>query len=255
MAKFETKNPVFRKFKDAQENLVTEERQTASYKGIAGKVLFFFLFVLVGVGVSVALLKSISGGSDEFIDAYIIILIAAIVGTFIFSLLANLIPKTTKVTGALYCLFEGFLVGSISYIFGSVTQGAVPIALIGTITVFLVVTALYVTGVVKVTNKFLNFLIIFSLSFLISSFVMWIFVLISGYEINLWLVVLIGSISLFLAILYLFMDLKNIHMVVEGGFPKESEWYAAFGLTFTLIWIYIEILRIAFIILSYFRRD
>lgn len=254
MSKFSTTNPVFRKFRDTKDDLGVVETNTASYKGIAKKVLFFFLFVLVGAGVSVGLLKSIFAGSTEFEDTYFIILLVAIIGAFIFSILAHSIPKATKVTGAIYCLFEGFLVGSVSYIFGSVTYGAVPIALIGTLSVFLVVSALYVTGLVKVTNKFLNFLIILSLSFLVSTLFMLIFVWIVGMEINIWLVILIGSISLLLSILYLFMDLKNIHMVVEGGFPKESEWYAAFGLTFTLIWIYIEILRLAFIILSFVRK-
>ena len=40
------------------------------------------------------------------------------------------------------------------------------------------------------------------------------------------------------------MDLDTVRMVVEGRYPKEYEWYASFGLAFTLVWLYIEILRI-----------
>ena len=254
MSKFSTTNPVFRKFRDTKDDLGVVDTNTASYKGIAKKVLFFFLFVLVGAGVGVGLLSTIFAGQEEFGAPYIAILAIAIIGTFVCSIIASFVPKATKVAGTLYCLFEGFLVGSLSYIFGSITEGAVPIALIGTLSVFLVVTALYVTGLVKVTNKFVNFLIILTVSFIVGSLAMWIFVLITGFTIDLGLVILIGSLSLLISIMYLFVDIKNIHMVVENQFPKESEWYAAFGLTFTLIWIYIEILRLAFIILSRVKR-
>ena len=71
-----------------------------------------------------------------------------------------------------------------------------------------------------------------------------------GYEMNLGLNLLVSAISIFIASLYLFFDLENIRQVVQGQYPKQYEWYAAFGLSFTLIWLYVEILRIAIVILS-----
>ena len=53
MSKFSTTNPVFRKFRDTKNDLGVVDANTASYKGIAKKVLFFFQFVLVGAGVGV----------------------------------------------------------------------------------------------------------------------------------------------------------------------------------------------------------
>ena len=63
-------------------------------------------------------------------------------------------------------------------------------------------------------------------------------------------IIAIASLSTFLATLYLFFDLERVYQIVEGGAPETLEWNVAFGLVYTLVWLYIEILRLAFIILS-----
>ena len=60
----------------------------------------------------------------------------------------------------------------------------------------------------------------------------------------------VSAVTVLLAALYLLMDLDTIRRIVEGGMPKEMEWYASFGLAFTLVWLYVEILRIVAIVFS-----
>ena len=57
----------------------------------------------------------------------------------------------------------------------------------------------------------------------------------------------------FIATLYLFFDLEQIRQTVEGNYPKEYEWMASFGISFTLIWLYVEILRLVVIVFA--RHD
>lgn len=238
-------NPAFKRIEKAEYDVSYE---TATYKGIAAKTLYYLALVLGG-----------GLGGLFLIANYPTIGIAVFIGSFIVSLVCGLIallkPKATKVAGSLYCLFQGVFVGVISMTFAATTNGIVPAALLGVISVFLVVTTLYVTRIVKVTNKFMNFLFVFAISFLLTLVALFLFSIFGGFTFNLPIMALISGISVVLATLYLFMDLEQIRMVVEGEYPKEYEWHAAFALSYTLIWLYIELLRLIFILTRIFGKD
>ena len=59
-----------------------------------------------------------------------------------------------------------------------------------------------------------------------------------------WMGVAIGLVAVFLAAFSLVMDFTAIEQGVRAGAPKKYSWSAAFGLTVTLVWLYVEILRI-----------
>ena len=213
----------------------------ATYKGIALKTLFF-LFLTVASAVGGLLFGSV------YPEAYIVMIVVAALSTFVLSIISMLSVRACKITGSLYCIAEGLLLGIVSYAVSIVLEGAVSVALLATILVFAVVTLLYVTNIVKVDNKFMKFLSIFAISFILFMLFYSIYCWVTGSFASFGLSVLISILSIFLATLYLFFDLEKIRQIVEGGYDKSLEWNAAFGLSFTLIWLYVEILRLVIII-------
>lgn len=238
-------NPAFNQIKKAEYSVSYE---VATYKGIALKTLYYLALVLGGAIGGLFLTASYPNiGIAVFSASFIVSLVSG--------LIALLIPKATKIAGSLYCLFQGIFVGVISMTFAASTNGIVPAALLGVITVFLIVTTLYITRIVKVNNKFMNVLFVFAISFSITMVALYLLALFGGFEFNLPIIALISGVSVLLATLYLFMDLEQIRMVVEGGYPKEYEWHSAFALSYTLVWLYIELLRLIFVLTRIFGQD
>lgn len=231
--KFGSSNVVFRKM-NKEEVLVSSESST--YKGIALKTLFFLLMTVIGAAAGIALAFTMP-------EVFVVLLAISGLLTLIFSIVALVSPRLSKVFGTLYCLAEGMLVGVLSVVCEALVGGAVSIALLSTIAVFGVVCILYVSNIVKVNNKFMKFLSLLAISYIIGMIIFYIYTIFVP-EINIGLSLLISAITIFLACLYLFFDLENIRQVVEGGYDKKYEWVSAFGLAFTLIWLYVEILQL-----------
>lgn len=237
-------NLVFRRLRNMDFDNVNYE--VATYSGVAKKTIIYMV---------VTILSALGGvlSSYYYPTLFMTLIIASALTTFIFGLIALMAPGASKVCGLIYCFGEGVLVGVLSMAFSTVSQGIVPAALLSTFMVFGVVVTLFVTNIVKVTSGFRRFLITFGISFVISYLVVVLLMMLTGGEFSYGLLFIISLVSTALATLYLLLDLDNIRLVVEGGYPKEFEWYCAFGLAYTLIWLYVEILRLATIILG--RRN
>jgi uncharacterized YccA/Bax inhibitor family protein len=234
--RFGSSNPVFKRALDSERSYANYE--AATYAGVSRKLLYFVSMVLIGVFLGIYFLKN---------NAYEV-LIPTLFLTSIFSFISIISPAMSKVFGTLYCIGEGMIVGVVSYVVGAEYQGIVFIALLSTIVVLVVVATLFLTNIVKVNDKFMRFLLTFSISVIISVILMFIF----GYgrTQSFGIQVMVSAIMVFLATLYLFFDIENIRRVVEGGAPKQMEWYVSFGLVFTLVWLYLEVLRIVAIIMK-----
>lgn len=230
--RFESSNYVFKKI--LNDNTI-DNYNACTYKGVSLKVIYFLIMTLVGAGLGIvlALYKT---------EYFIALAVSSGLVTLISSLVAMSSVRLSKVFGTIYCLFEGLTVGVLSYACMQIVEGAVGVALLSTLAVFAVVSLLFVSNIVKVNNKFLRFLSIFAISYI--AFAIILSIASFFIEMNFGLYLLVSAISIFLASLYLFFDLENIRQMVEGSYPKEYEWFAAFGLSFTLIWLYVEILRL-----------
>lgn len=246
--RFRSTNPVFGKLNKMYPEYAGTQ---ATYTGVAGKTIYFMVVVAIGALAGILLFL------DEQLPFLLTIFAISGIVTFISSLVAFWSPGASKIAGTIYCLFEGVVVGVISLIFETLIPGVVPIALLGTIAVVFVAATLFLTGLVKVTSKFTKFLFIFSLSIILTYLLASLLSLFGTNNIfrdalsNPGVNILVSVIMIFLATLYIIFDLENIRQVVEGGQPKEMEWFAAFGLAFTVIWLYMEILPlVAQILLS-----
>jgi uncharacterized YccA/Bax inhibitor family protein len=157
-----------------------------------------------------------------------------------------------------YAVLEGVFIGMISKIFEQMYSGIVVQAVIGTFVAAGVTLAAYKFFNIRVTPRFTKVVVISTIAF---AGVMLINFLVSLFGINLGLRAYAGGpISLLaiafallgagLAVLNLILDFDYIERGVAIGAPANESWRAAFGLTVTMVWLYVEILRL----LSYIRR-
>ncbi|WP_026553790.1 Bax inhibitor-1/YccA family protein [Arthrobacter sp. 35W] len=156
----------------------------------------------------------------------------------------------------IYAVAEGMFLGGLSQALESVYPGIVVQAVIGTLSVFAVTLVLFKSGKVRATPKMVKFFMIAIGGYLVFSLINLGLMLfnatsspwginsmdIPGTNIPFGLV--IGLLAIGLAAFSLIMDFTSIQQGVQNGAPAKYSWTAAFGLTVTLVWLYVEILRL-----------
>lgn len=157
-------------------------------------------------------------------------------------------PQLAKFLAPVYAIAEGFAVGAISKAYESFQSGIVIQAVGATLGVFVVMLVLYRTGIIRVTEKFRRVVVFATLG--VMAFYLVSFVLnIAGVDVEffdkpnaLGIAFSIG-VSV-LAALNLALRFDFIEKGVKMGLSKDFEWYAAFGLLVTIVWLYLELLRL-----------
>jgi uncharacterized YccA/Bax inhibitor family protein len=172
--------------------------------------------------------------------------VAMIVG-FVSVLIATFKPTTARFLAPVYALAQGAVVGAISKVFNIQYPGIVLQAVGATIGVFVVMLTLYRTGVLRVTDKFRRIVIGATLglaAFYLFSFIAGFFganLIPSGSSsMSIGFSVLVAG----LAAMNLALDFDFIDKAEAAGAPKHMEWFAALGIMVTLVWLYLEILRL-----------
>jgi len=146
-----------------------------------------------------------------------------------------------------YAVAEGLFVGAMSKTFESLYDGIVVGALVGTVAAVAGTLAAYKFFNIQVTPKFRKFVVAAMFGFValvLLDFVLSLF----GNAIGLNgfgpLGLLMSVVGLGLGVLMLILDFDFVERGIAAGLPEVESWRAAFGLTVTIIWIYIEIMRI-----------
>ncbi len=159
-------------------------------------------------------------------------------------------PHLAKFIAPVYALAEGFFIGAISRAYENIYDGLVVQAAGATIAVFGVMLVLYRTGVIKVTNRFRKIVVSATIGIMVFYGVCFVIQLFAGSGSVSFLSSpsLLGiAFSIFVAGLAAFnlaLDFDFIERGTEQGLAKDFEWYAAFGLLVTIIWLYLELLRL-----------
>jgi uncharacterized YccA/Bax inhibitor family protein len=167
---------------------------------------------------------------------------------FIAVLVATRKPALAKYLGPVYSIGYGFAVGAISKMYETFQDGIVVQAIGATLSVFIVMLVLYRTNIIKVTDKFrrsvifatLGIMVLYGVSFLMSLFGASISFINSPSLIGIGFSVLVCGI----AAMNLALDFDRIERGSKGNMPKNYEWVAALGLLVTLVWLYLEMLRL-----------
>lgn len=223
MRLFRSTNPVLRVLRDADVST-----QPVTYTNVAMKSL---LLVSITMGVALFMLTNATLWRVEYIiGAFVLAFISAITGT--------LSVRLSPYAGVVYAAAEGVLLGMISAVFESEYQGIIQTALLTTIIVLAVMMLLYSTDIIKVNQRFTSFVVVAMISVILMSLLGLILGLSSG------LYILISIVSAILACLYLMIDFEMIRNAVEGQIDRKYGWVLALGLMVTLVWLYIEILRL-----------
>lgn len=248
-------NPAIKKLGNQSDAFGFGAVETASYAGIGIKVGIYIALTIVSAILFVALLPTFFANNPTLAIAFLVMFF---VTAFISSIVASFRPKAAGFAGGIYCVAEGAVVGLVSSLFEAVVQGIVIMALLATILTLAVVSLLYFSGVVRVGTKFRRFVLVALISLLVAQlmfFVLSLFVpsVALVYYNNFGLQVVVSVVFIVVAILCMFTDFDNMTAIVENGLSKNYEWYAAFGLMVTIIWLYMEFLRLALILFS--NRD
>ena len=178
------------------------------------------------------------------------VLVAFVLGLVIsFKQIAN--PAATLAYGALY----GIALGAISEAFNDIYPGIVAQALIGTFGVFAGMLVVYKTGAIRVTPKLTRWVVgaaVGALVLLLVNFVVGLFGDGSGLGLRAGGPIAIGFSLLMIGIaaFMLLLDFDMADEAIRRGVEPKFAWYIAFGLLVTVVWLYMEILRL----LSYFRE-
>ncbi|MBA0049433.1 Bax inhibitor-1/YccA family protein [Streptomyces sp. AJS327] len=148
-----------------------------------------------------------------------------------------------------YAVFEGLFLGAISnFVDSRIASGAAMQAVLGTMAVFTAVLVMYKTRIIRVTQRFYRFVVAAALGFVLLMGVNMLFAVFGGGDglgfRSGGLGILFGVIGIVLGACFLALDFKQVEDGIAYGAPKEESWLAAFGLTLTLVWIYLEFLRL-----------
>ncbi|MEU9401319.1 Bax inhibitor-1/YccA family protein [Streptomyces sp. SID4985] len=156
-------------------------------------------------------------------------------------------PSPALILG--YAAFEGVFLGVISEMFNSRWSGAPFQAVLGTMAVSGATLLVYKAGWIRVTARYARIGMAIAIAFLVVMAVNLLLVAFGvaedgGLRSMGPLGAIVGIIAILLGAFFLTLDFKQIQDGISYGAPRDESWLAAFGLTMTLVWIYIEMLRL-----------
>ena len=198
----------------------------------------------------ISLILLITSGYYCFTSISPIIIIGGAIGGLIVAIITIFKKEWAPITVPIYALLEGCFLGGISYMYNTMYEGIVSNAIFLTIGILLSLLFAYKSGWIKPTENFKlglvaatgGIFIVYLVNFVMSFFGSQMGIM----DINNSSMFSIGF-SLFVVViasLNLVLDFDFIEEGAEKGAPKYMEWYGAFGLLVTLIWLYLEILRL-----------
>lgn len=233
-------NPVFNNFR-SETRVIEGEPMTIN--GSITKTLILLGLVIVAACYTWWLL--ISGFTDK---AHMFCIGGAIAGFILALIIAFSRGKHAAILAPIYALCEGFFVGGISAYFEAAYSGIVIQAVAGTFAALGSMLLLYKAGVIRCTEKFraiiftatMSIGIIYLIQIIASMFGRNIPQIFTASPVGIGF----SAVVVIIAALNFITDFDFIERGAQSMLPKEYEWYGAFGLMVTLIWLYLEILRL-----------
>ncbi len=213
-------------------------------KGTASASALLFVLLLIA---AVAGWNAATTPDPDVVEFPGIAMIGVVIG-FVSVMALYFKPMWAKFLGPVYALAQGFFVGAISKVYDAAWNGIVLQAAGATLAVFAAMLLLYRTNIIKVTDRFRRIVIGATLGVMALYLVSFLIQLFGGSVSFLQDASLLGiGFSVFvcvLAAMNLALDFDFIEKGARMGLAKDYEWVGAVGLLVTLVWLYLEILRL-----------
>ncbi|BDD83842.1 hypothetical protein TPB0596_36050 [Tsukamurella pulmonis] len=211
------------------------------------------------IAFAVAAYALVAGG---IVSAMPLLLVGGI-GGFVLVMIASFGRKQDNPAIVLsYAALEGLFVGSISFVFANymvsgVSAGAlIGQAVLASIGVFIGMLVVYKTGAIRVTPRFTRMLFAAMIGVLVLALGNLVIALVTGGDSNPLrgggtLAIIFSLVCIAIAAFSFLLDFDQADQLIRAGAPSKAAWGVALGLTVTLVWLYVEILRL----LSYFYSN
>lgn len=243
MSLFKSGNPTLTE-KQFQQTVTISDGSTMTVRGTMNKFGFLMLMVMAGAAFA---WNYFNAGKD--ISP---LLLTGALGGLVVALVIVFKKEWSGFLAPAYAILEGLFVGAISAYFNLIFQEKYPDIIMHAVLITFAVAAsmylLYTFRVIKVTEKFRSVLIIATASIALFYLLTWVLgffgihfaFLSTGSTFG----IVFSLIVVVIAALNLLLDFDMIEQGSAAGAPKFMEWYGAFGLLVTLVWLYLEILRL-----------
>lgn len=219
--------------------------ETMTLKGAVNKCILLFATMIVPA----AWIWWYMGGTIETAQGqgFTGYLWGSLIIGFILALIITFKKTLAPYLAPVYAAVEGVFLGLVSMVYNQFFDGIVMQAVTITLLIFAAMLLAYRTGLLRATPMFTKVLMFATLGVGVFYLINWIIILFGGtsfYMGNSWLSIGISAVIAGIAAFNLIMDFTLIDEQSKMGAPKYMEWYSAFGLMVTLVWLYLEILRL-----------
>lgn len=237
-------NPVLSRAFDSKDTQtaqppVIDTGDTMTMGSVVRQTGFLFLLLLGG---------AVFGWTQANVENFGLIFWGPLLAALVILIVTVVKPQWARITAPLYAVVEGVLVGAISKIYSQAWDGIVLQAVMATMAVFVAMLFLYANRIIKVTERLRSTIIVatagvfifYLVSIGLSLFGVNIPFIWDGGPLSIGLSLLIVGIAAF----NLLLDFDLIERGVKERAPGWMSWFAAFGLMVTVVWLYLEILRL-----------
>ena len=213
--------------------------------------------VLVKTGINLGL---VAVGAAVAWNAPVLLLLG-MVGGLVLGLVNSFKKKVSPVLVMAYALMEGLLLGGLSAVVDMRYPGVAIQAVLATLVVAGTTLALFANGKLRATPKLNKIFMIGAIGYMAYGFISILGAGIFGSSLNSFSIggiplgLVVGLFAVALATYSLLLDFTTTSEAVEAGLPERESWRLAFGLTASLVWLYVEILRVLMYLASIFSND
>lgn len=233
-------NPILKNCFDRD---IAIEGDAMTINGAIFKSAFLLLSIIVSAGYTWHL------AAAGYMDKFAVLVLAGFVGALISGLIVVFAkPRITPILAIIYAVCEGLCLGGISVAYATSYSGIVIKAIVATFAVMAAMLFLYVSRIIVMTQKLRSVMITATFSIMLIYFIQ---IAAGFFGRSIPLIFSSGPAGIAFSIFVILVGAINIfadfYIIEEGAnnrLPKMYEWIAAVGLMFSLVWVYLEILRL-----------